>query len=379
MAAKRRLHGEGTFRQRSDGTWEARLSLEGGRRMSFYGKTQGEAAQKLRDAKKRAEQGIDLSADKLTVEQYLERWLRDAVKPSVKAKTYEGYESICRVRVAPRIGTRKLAKLTALDLQGLYTELKDAGLSPRSVQHTHRVLHRAFEQALRWNLIMRNPCDGAQAPRAERAEMKVWTPEQAAAFQVATSTHRMRALYVLALSTGMRQGELLGLKWGDLDLGAGTLSVQRSLQWQREGKYQFVDPKTSRSRRRIHLSKAAVATLRAHKDRQAFTKRDAGEHWQEQDLVFCDELGGPLAPSHQTATFKMAAAAAKLPVIRFHDMRHTAATILLAKGVHVKLVSEMLGHSTIVLTLDTYSHLIPAMHGDAAAAMDTVFLMAQSG
>jgi integrase len=171
----------------------------------------------------------------------------------------------------------------------------------------------------------------------------------------------------------MRQGELLGLKWADVDLAAGTLAVRHSLQWQREGKYQFVDPKTARSRRSVHLSQKAVTELRAHKDRQAFTRRDAGELWQEQDLVFGDELGGPLAPSHQSATFKTVAEAAKLPVIRFHDMRHTAATILLAKGVHVKLVSEMLGHSTIVLTLDTYSHLIPAMHGDAAAAMDAVF------
>jgi integrase len=379
MATKRRLHGEGTYRQRAAGTWEARLSVEGGRRMSFYGRTQTEAAQKLREAKKRAEQGLDLLADKLTLEEFLARWLRDSVKPSVKAKTYEGYESIVRVRVVPYLGKKKLAKLSALDVQGLYTTLAAAGLAARSIQHTHRVLHRAFEQAMRWNLIMRNLCDGAQAPRAERSEMQVWTPEQAQAFQAATSSHRMGALYTLALSTGMRQGELLGLKWTDVDLSSATLTVRRSLQWQRERKYQFVEPKTSRSRRRIHLSKAAVSALRSHKDRQAFLQREAGEFWQEQDLVFCDDLGGPLAPSHQTATFKEAAAANGLPVIRFHDMRHTAATILLAKGVHVKLVSEMLGHSTIVLTLDTYSHLIPAMHGDAADAMDAIFLSTQLG
>jgi integrase len=193
----------------------------------------------------------------------------------------------------------------------------------------------------------------------------------------------MRALYVLALSTGMRRGELLGLKWSDIDLLAGTLSVQRALQLQSLDKYQFVTPKTAKSRRTIHLSKKAVAELRAHKDRQIFARRDAGEYWQDQDLVFCNALGGPLDPSHQSAVFQQAASviadAGKqangpaFPVIRFHDMRHTAATILLAKGVHVKLVSEMLGHSTITLTLDTYSHVIPAMHGDAAAAMDAVF------
>jgi integrase len=373
MATKRRGHGEGALFQRADGRWVARVLLPDGTRKTVYGKTQKEAATKLKDAKRDVDDGVDLSAGQMTVAQYLDKWLAASVKPSVKTKTYEGYESICRVRVKPRIGARKLAKLTALDLQALYSALADSGLSPRSVHHTHRVLHRAFVQAVRWRLIPRNPCDGAQGPRATRSEMKVWTPEEADAFLVATRDHRMHALYVLALSTGMRQGELLGLKWDDLDLSAGTLSVRRSLQWQRGTGYAFVEPKTARSRRSVHLSQKAIASLRAHKDRQAWDRKTAGDEWSEADLVFCNALGGPLAPSHQTAAFKAATAAAKLPPIRFHDMRHTAATILLAKGVHVKLVSEMLGHSTIVLTLDTYSHLIPAMHSDAAAVMDAVF------
>jgi integrase len=370
---KRRAHGEGALFLRSDGLWVGRLMLPDGTRKTYYGKTQKEAAGKLNEAKRQLEDGVDLSAEKLTVKAYLDKWLSASVKPSVKTKTFEGYESICRVRVAPRIGSKKLAKLTALDLQALYSDLATAGLSARSVHHTHRVLHRAFVQAVRWRLIPRNPCDGAQGPRATRSEMKVWTPEEADAFLLATRDHRMHALYVLALTTGMRQGELLGLKWGDLDVNAGVLAVRRSLQWQRGNGYAFVEPKTARSRRKIHLSQMALAALRAHKDRQAWSRREAGEAWTETDLVFCDPLGGPLAPSHQTGVFKAASAAAGLPAIRFHDMRHTAATILLIRGIHVKLVSEMLGHSTIVLTLDTYSHLIPAMHGDAAAVMDAVF------
>jgi integrase len=373
MATKRRGHGEGALFQRADGRWVARLNLPDGSRKTYYGTTQKEAAAKLKEAKKDLDDGVDLNAEKLTVAQYLDKWLASSVKPSVKPKTYEGYESICRVRVAPKIGTKKLAKLTALDLQALYTDLAESGLSPRSVHHTHRVLHRAFVQAVRWRLIPRNPCDGVQGPRATRAEMKVWTPEEADAFLVATRDHRMHALYVLALSTGMRQGELLGLKWADIDFAAGTLALRRSLQWQRGNGYAFVEPKTARSRRSIHLSQKAVAALRAHKDRQAWDRKTAGAEWGEHDLVFCNAVGGPLCPSHQTAAFKVAATAAKLPALRFHDMRHTCATILLAKGVHVKLVSEMLGHSTITLTLDTYSHLIPAMHGDAAAVMDAVF------
>ncbi|MFT4040963.1 MAG: tyrosine-type recombinase/integrase [Thermomicrobiales bacterium] len=381
---RRRGHNEGAIYQRSsDGRWVGTLSLPNGKRKSFYGETRKEAADRMKQAQRDQENGIDLSAAALTVSMYLERWLRDAVKDSVKAKTYIDYESICRVRVVPRIGDRKLARLTALDLQGLYTELKEAGLSPQSIRKTHRVLHAAFRQAEKWDLLARNPCGRVKAPRAERSEMQAWTPEQAQQFLNATAEHRMHALYVLALSTGMRRGELLGLKWSDVDLKVGTLSVQRALQWQSLDKYQFVTPKTAKSRRTIHLSKKAVDALRAHRDRQAFTRRDTGEFWQDQDLVFCNAMGGPLDPTHQSTVFQQAAtaiaeAAKKVeapafPVIRFHDMRHTAATILLAKGVHVKLVSEMLGHSTITLTLDTYSHIIPAMHGDAAAAMDAVF------
>ena len=206
--------------------------------------------------------------------------------------------------------------------------------------------------------------------------MNVWTPEEADAFLIATREHRLHALYALALTSGMRQGELLGLKWSDVDINAGILTVRRSLQWQRGNGLVFVEPKTARSRRSIHLAQKAIAVLRAHrahKVHQAFDRHGAGTGWNALDLVSCSHDGAPLSPTNETKRFQRAAAVAKLPVIRFHDLRHTAATILLARGVHVKLVSEMLGHSTITLTLDTYSHVIPAMHGDAAAAMDAVF------
>ena len=374
MATKerRRGHGEGAIFQRGDGLWVARVTLDSGKRKTLYAKTRKDAADKLRAAQRAKDEGLSLDSDRQTVAQYLERWLSASVKPSVKTKTFEGYESIVRVRVVPRIGGKRLAKLTALDLQALYTDLSDAGLSARSVHHTHRVLHRAFVQAMRWNTIARNPCDGAQGPRATRSEMRVWTPEETDAFLIATREHPAHALYVLALTTGMRQGELLGLKWADVDLSAGTLAVRRSLQRQRGKGLVFEEPKTARSRRSIRLSQRAITALRAHRDRQAFERSAAGAAWAGHDLVFCDAWGEPLDPSYQTATFKRAVAAAGLPAIRFHDMRHTAATLLLSRGVHVKLVSEMLGHATIVLTLDTYSHVIPAMHGDAAAAMDAI-------
>jgi hypothetical protein len=170
MAQKRRGHGEGSINQRADGLWEARVSLEGGKRRSFYGKTRREAQDKLRAALRDLDAGLDLSADRQTVAQFLEKWLAASVKPSVKPRTFENYESIVRVRVVPRIGKRQLAKLTPLDLRSLYSELANAGLSPRSDHRTHRVLHGAFVQAMKWNLIPRNPSAGVTAPKATRTK-----------------------------------------------------------------------------------------------------------------------------------------------------------------------------------------------------------------
>jgi len=374
----RRGHGEGSVYQReSDGLWVGSIDLgyvNGKRkRRPLYGKTRREVTKKLAKALHEYQQGLPVAAERLTVAQFLERWLVASVQPSVKSKTYEGYESIVRVRVVPRIGRKQLAKLTPLDLQQLYANLQAAGLSKRSVHHTHRVLHRALRQAVSWDLIPRNPCERVTPPRPGRSEMQVLSEEQATAFLEATKDHPHHALYVLALTTGMRQGELLGLRWQDVDLDAGQLAVRQTLQWQRSRGLVFTTPKTARSRRIIILSQRAVQVLRRHRTRQLEFRLSLGEVWQDSDLVFTNEIGGPLSPSQQTRVFQRALAAAGLPKMRFHDCRHTAATLLLSKGVHPKVVSEMLGHSTITLTLDTYSHLVPVLHQQAAATMDAVF------
>jgi len=370
---KRRGHNEGSIKQRADGLWEARVSLPGGKRRSLYGKTRKETQDKLREALRDLDAGLDLSAGRQTVEQFLGQWLSASVRPSVKVKTYEGYESIVRVRVVPRLGRVPLARLTPLDLQGLYVGLEEAGLSRRSVHHTHRALHRAFGQAVRWGLLPRNPCDGATPPQPKRPEMRVLDQEQVAALLDATRDHPAHALYVLAITTGMRIGELLGLRWGDADLGASKLAVRRALQRQNGAGLVFVEPKTGRSRRSIVLGQRAVLALRQHRARQLERRLVAGEAWRDQGLIFCNATGGPADPSWQRAVFYEALKGAGPPPIRFHDLRHTAATLLLTEGVHPKVVSEMLGHATITLTLDTYSHLLPVMHAQAAATMDALF------
>ena len=254
---KRRGHGEGSIYQaKSDGRWVAALILPNGKRKYLYAKTRKEVADKLKAAMKDLDAGVDLGAGRLTVAQYLDKWLAASVKPSVKVKTYEGYESIARVRVVPRIGRKQLANVTPLDLQGLYADLADDGLSARSVHHTHRVLHRAFVQAMRWGLLSRNPCDGVTAPKATRAEMRVLTPEQVNTFLAATHEHPAHALYALAVTTGMRQGELLGLRWHDVELDAGRLAVRQALQRQR-GKVSSL----SSRRRRARVERLSSASL----------------------------------------------------------------------------------------------------------------------
>ena len=370
---KQRGHNEGSIYQRKDGRWVAAVTdQQTGKRKSLYGKTRREVSERLKVALRDQQQGLPVTAEKLTVAQYLARWLDASAKPSVKTKTYDGYESIVRVRVVPRIGRLSLSKVTALDLQALYADLQRAGLSSRSAHHTHRVLHLAFGQAVRWDLLPRNPCDGVTPPRPKRSEMRVLTQEQVGTLLSATAEHRAHALYVLAVTTGMRQGELLGLGWEDVSLDAGRLVVRRALQRQNDAGLVFVEPKTARARRTILLSRRAVAAIRQHRARQSEQRLVAGHEWRDVGLVFCSATGGPLDPSHQTATFKTALTRAGLGGVRFHDLRHTAATLLLAQGVHPKVVSEMLGHATITLTLDTYSHLVPVLHEQAAAAMDTL-------
>ncbi|CAA9379473.1 MAG: hypothetical protein AVDCRST_MAG93-9070, partial [uncultured Chloroflexia bacterium] len=324
MSTKRRGHNEGTIRQRTDGAWEARLSLPGGKRKSFYGKTRREVQDKLRTAQRDLDNGVDLTTEKLTIARFLDQWLAASIKPSVRAKTYEGYESIVRVRVVPHIGRKSLGRITPLEVQALYADLATAGLSNRSIHHTHRVLHHAFTQAMRWGLIARNPCDGVTPPTPGRREMHVLTQAQVAAFLDATRDHRMHALYVLAVTTGMRLGELLGLRWEDVDLESGKVVVRRALQPQRGSGLVFVQPKTARSRRTVVLSQRAITALHDHRRRQLEARLLGGHDWRDQGLVFCNPSGGPLYPTYQTAVFQQALTQARLPRIRFHDLRHTA-------------------------------------------------------
>lgn len=367
---KRRASGEGNVRQRADGRWEARVRLGDGRRKSLYGETQREVLEQLRALERGQDRGVPVPTERATVGQYLASWIESS-RARVRVRTWEGYDALVR-KHTPSIAKMPLAKLTPQHLDRLYADVIAGGRSPMTVRHLHALLHKAFDQAEKWGLVARNVAALVSPPRAPRQEMKTLTEEQARAFLEAASGERYEALYVVALSTGMRLGELLALRWRDLDLERATAHVQQSVQISRDHEVLFTPPKTTRSRRKVQLTNTAVAALRRQRTRQLQERLAAAGAWADLDLVFADEIGNVTLQSRVRWNFESVMRRAALPRIRFHDLRHTAATLLLGRGVHPKIVSEMLGHSTIAITLDLYSHVTPTMQREGAAMMDAV-------
>ena len=245
-------------------------------------------------------------------------------------------------------------------------------MSPRTVRQLHAVLRRALAEAERWGLVGRNVAAFVTPPRFQRREMVTLSPEQARVFLAASERDRFHALYVVALTTGMRQGELLALRWRDVDFDTRSIMVQGSLQ-RVAGKLTILEPKTASSRRRIALTATAVDTLRRHRIGQSEQRLRAGPGWEDRDLVFTNSVGRPIEVTNLLRrSFRPILEEASLPRIRFHDLRHTAATLMLGRGVHPKVVAEMLGHSQISTTLDLYSHVTPTMQREATEALDEV-------
>lgn len=370
---RRRGKGEGSITQLSDGRWQARLSYwDGGRRKwkAYYGRTRTEARQKLTAALAALQQGQRPVSERQTVGQFLERWLRDVAQPSLRPRTFTRYRELVQLHTIPALGRRPLARLSPEDLQALYRRKLEEGLAPRTVGHLHRVLHRALQDALRWGLVARNVCAAVRPPKVPTRELRVLGPEDARRLLAAAAGDPFEALYVLALTAGLRQGELLGLKWADVDLDAGRLQVRRTLQRVRFGGWIEAEPKSRTSRRSVVLTPLAVEALRRHRARQLAQRLQAGQAWEDHDLVFTNALGRPIEPQNLLRrSYWPLLERAGLPRMRFHDLRHSAATLLLAQGVHPKVVQEMLGHASISLTLDTYSHVLPNLQVEAAERM----------
>jgi len=330
-----------------------------GKRRYVSGKTKEEARRNLRRARGDAERGLVSDGGNVALSEFLKRWLNESVRGSVKPITHQSYEMLVDKHIIPTLGNIRLLKLTPAHLQGFYRSKLDAGLSPRTVQYIHVVLHRALKQALRWALVTRNVAEAVDPPRVPKKEIRPLSPEQARALLEAARNDRLEALYLLAVHTGMRQGELLNLKWDDVDLDAGVLHVRGT--------------KTARSRRTVTLSETALEALRSHRERQLSEIDRVGILWQKNGLVFATGIGTLLNRQNLTQrSFRPLLVKAGLPRIRFHDLRHTCATILLSNGVHAKFVQELLGHATIAITLDTYSHVLPGMGRQVSQAMQDI-------
>ena len=366
--AKRRGNGEGSITRRKDGLYMARYTVQtstGAKRKTLYGKTRGEVSEKLTKAMADRDGGLVFDADNLKLGEYLGRWLTDSVRDTVKATTYETYERLMRLHLVPTLGRVKLKNLSPAHVRGLYREKLDSGLSSSSVQRIHALLHKALKQAVNDGLIPRNVTEGVKAPRQQRKEMKTFTPEQARAFLEAAKRDRLGALYIVAIHTGLRQGELFGLRWEDVDLDAGTLSVHRTLSGAKGGP-RFTTPKNDKARR-VRLTPQAIEAFRDQRKRQLEERMRFAGLWQDHGLVFCSTVGTPLSRHNvYNRSFKPLLERAGLPhAFRFHDLRHTFATLMACSGGHVKVVQEMLGHATINITLDLYSHVLPDMQEGA--------------
>lgn len=367
----KRGRGEGSIYRRKDGRWAAEISLEGGKSKFLYAKTRREVQEKLKTALYEQQQGILATGPQQKVGQFLTHWLEDVHKRSIRPRTYERYEEIVRLHLVPGIGHHQLQKLLPQHLQAFYTKKLEEGLSTTTVVSFHNLLHKALKTAVRWNLIARNPCDLVSPPRRKRFEIQPLNMQQIHQFLAAARGHRQEALFILALATGMRRGELLGLKWQDLDLEEGTLQVRRILtripsKLPGTG-FEEAEPKTDKGRRRITLPSFAVEALKQHRLRQLEAKLKAGQAWQDHDYVFCTSIGTHLNPTRDVLdVLKSLLDKAGLPDIRFHDLRHSSATMLLGMKVHPKIVQEILGHSQIAITLDIYSHVLPTMQEEVA-------------
>jgi integrase len=321
-----------------------------------------------------ADQGFVFDAGKQTVGAYMVRWLEDFAKSDLAPRTYHNYKLQIREHIVPAFGTMKLSKLDTPNIQALYSAKLRDDLKPSSVRYIHAVLHRALSKAVDLRLIARNPAASADPPKVRHEEMMPLHADQTRTFLDAACGEKYEALYVLSLTCGLRMGESLGLKWSDIDLNAGTLRVNRQLQRMRKdgdkpGSLVFSEPKNA-SRRTIDLPQRGVEALRIHRKHQLREKLGASSY-EDADLVFATRKGTPLdAQNLVNRHFKPLLRHNGLPLIRWHDLRHTCATLLLGRGVHPKLVQHLLGHASITMTLDRYSHWIPSMGRHAAEGMD---------
>jgi integrase len=371
--SRKRGNGEGSIHRRKDGGWCAQYivyTAEGRKRKTIYGKTRAEVGGKLAKALSDSQDGLVFDDEGLTLGKYLDKWLEGSLRGAVRQSTFDRYEIAVRVHIKPVLGRLKLTKLAPTHLAGFYQDKLAAGFAPASVNKLHVALHKALAQAVKWRMIPRNVAEVVKGPRPAPEEIRPLNREQTKTLVEAAKGERFEALYKLAVTTGLRQGELLGLKWEEADLEEGVVRVRRTLA-RHKGRLVLGEPKTKRSRRTVQLTEAAVEALEEHFGRQMVQWDCLGDLYEDQGLVFATQRGTLVNPTNlRKRSFEPLLEKAGLPAIRFHDLRHTCATLLLSSNVNPKIVSEMLGHATIAITLDTYSHVLPNMQKGATLVLE---------
>ncbi|MEV7641760.1 tyrosine-type recombinase/integrase [Streptomyces rubiginosohelvolus] len=382
---KARANGEGTIYQRKDGRWEAAgyvLAADGTRkRVRVYGTPRREAADKLAEKTADSNRGLPVATADSTVGDYLAYWLGSVAVHRLRENTHTRYATCVRLHLIPGLGTKKIARLTAKDVrtfldrlrttcqcctQGLDTERKrccaigeccQKQLSALTVTYVHSVLKSALEHAVREDELPRNVARNVKTGTPQPRRYRPLTAAEARQFLDAARADRLHALYELALRTGLRKGELLGLHWEDLDLTTGTASIRRSLQRTRTGGLTHLPTKTRASERRIALPSECIHSLKKHQERQDKERETAGPGWRDNSLVFTTPTGRPLDPANLTRRFRSFLVRAGLRRIRFHDLRHSTATLLLEQGVELVVIKELLGHAHIGVTAGVYAHV----------------------
>ena len=343
--AIRRTKGEGSiYYSQNVERWIAQITLPNGKRISKSSTIQKDVREWLIDQRKQLSDGLYITDEHLKLGTFLERYLEDVAYYNLRPRTYQRYTGIINNHIKPEIGNIKLSALRPHHIQALYSKSLNNGLSINTVRYIHAVLHKALYQALKWGLVVRNVSDLVDKPKTERKIFKTWSPDDVKVFLEAVEDHRWYSIYVLAIYTGLRQGELLGIHREDVDLEKGAINVRHQISAIRGQGLTIADLKTEKSRRPVTLPDSALRALKVHIDIIG----------NEPGLIFTTSTGNPISPRNLLRHFRATIEVLELPQIRFHDLRHTHASLLLAAGVHPKVVQERLGHSQISLTLDTY-------------------------
>ncbi len=374
----RRGRGEGgIYKRESDGRWVGVLDLgwiDGKRRRRVvYGPTRAEVVEKLRTLANQQRRGVNLAAPTRTISTWLDEWLtqikaHDGTRPSTLAR----YEQVVETHLKPGIGRIRLDRLTPSDVQAFLARRRES-VAAGTVGKIHAVLRAALSDAERMDLVARNVAKSVRVPSGPVSERRVLTPDEAKQFLTLVAGDRFGAVFVIALTLGLRRGELLGLRWTDFDTEHSTLRVERAIQ-RSGGELRIVEPKTRRSRRLLPLPELAVTALEKRRVRQARERLRAGPAWQDHGFIFTTTIGTPLEPRNLNRRFDELRDEAGLPDLRLHDLRHACATFLLASGVEPRTVMEILGHSTYRLTMDLYGHALPERMTAAAAVIDQLLI-----